>query len=103
MNLVPDFSEAAEWDLAEIVAYFDERSDSVSDRFRQGVEKTVRMLCWAPESGTACLFQNPAYADVRVTTIIGYSNYILFFRRLENSLQIVRIVHGARDYDKFFD
>jgi len=45
-------------------------------------------------------FQRNCHADVRVTTIIGY---ILFFRRLENSLPIVRIVHGARDYDKLFD
>ena len=103
MTLIPDFSDAAKWDMAEIVSYFDERSDSVAQRFEQAVEKTVQMLCAAPESGSLCLFHNPAFMSVRKITIFGYSNYILFFRRFENSLQILRVIHGARDYDKFFD
>ena len=101
MNLIPKFSEAAEWDIADIVSYFDDRNDSVSERFYQAVEETVRMLCNNPEIGE--IFQGDPTGTIRHRTIVKFRSYLIFYRRVDSVLEIVRIIHGARDYEKLFE
>jgi toxin ParE1/3/4 len=101
MSLRSDFSEVATWDMAEIASYFDERSDSVSERFYRAVDETVEMLCRNPEMGER-LRVDPS-GQIRVRTVSCFKNYLIFYRRTDAALEIIRVLHGARDYDNMFD
>ena len=101
MSLVSNFSENAEWDIADIVSYFDERSDGVSERFHQAVGETVEMLCRSPNLGER--FRADLTGQIRFRTISGFSNYLIFYRQVDTVLEILRVLHGARDYEDMFD
>ena len=101
MSLFSNFSEDAEWDIADIVSYFDERSDGVSERFHSAVNETVEMLCRSPELGER--FSTDSSGQIRFRSISGFRNYLIFYRQVDAVLEIIRVLHGARDYDDLFD
>ena len=101
MSLISNFSENAEWDIADIASYFDERSDGISERFHQAVGETVEMLRRNPELGER--FHADLTGQIRFRTISGFRNYLIFYRRVDTVLEILRVLHGARDYEDLFD
>ena len=36
-------------------------------------------------------------------SIRGFQNYIVFYRPLEDGVDVVRVIHGARDIQAIFD
>ena len=97
-----DYSPDARTDIVEIGAYFAERNPAVEERFNQAVSRTARMLADQPGLGKRCQFESPEYTDLRVRTIIGFRNYLIFFRSNPLTLTEVRIIHGARNYAEMF-
>ena len=100
MSLISNFSEDAEWDMADIVSYFDERSDGISERFHQAVNETVEMLCRNPNLGER--LSTDSSGQIRFRTISGFKNYLIFYRQVDTVLEILRVLHGARDYEDLF-
>ena len=41
--------------------------------------------------------------QIRYRTISGFRNYLIFYRRVDDILEVVRLLHGARDYEQFFE
>jgi toxin ParE1/3/4 len=37
---------------------------------------------------------------VRVWQIPGFENYLMFYRHIHQEIQIVRLLHGARDLER---
>ena len=105
MNMTPlnlDFADDATADITKIGFYFAQRDRNVESRFYQAVDKTVRTLASSPELGERCLFRNPQTREMRVWQVYDFSNYLLFYRVQSNTLQILRVIHGARDYAAIF-
>ena len=98
-----DFVDDAKADITEIGLYFAERDRNVEDRFYQALDKTVRVLCRSPNIGERCHFRNPRTKGMRMWLISGFSNYLIFYRVQGNILQILRVIHGARDNAAMFD
>jgi toxin ParE1/3/4 len=94
---------AAEDDLSEIGDYFDERNDTLSQRFYERFWKTVQMLTSSPNLGERCRFRNPAVKGMRVWQVDGFSNYLIFYRPKDDELQILRVIHGSRNYIAIFE
>ncbi|MDR1964334.1 MAG: type II toxin-antitoxin system RelE/ParE family toxin [Planctomycetaceae bacterium] len=102
MKLLPLSSNEAELDITMIVAYYNVQSNT-ADRFRVALNKTVEYLCEFPESGTKCRFQNPQYAGARMRTLDKpFNKYLIFFRQKGETLQFLRIIHGARNFKTLF-
>ena len=101
MSLTVCYAPAALLDINECVEYFESRDRSVADRFLESVKKTVEMLCGNPELGER--FRRDLTGTIRRRGIIKFTNYLIFYRREGTTLQVLRIIHGARDYDKLFD
>ena len=99
MTLTPRYSLDVQWDVEQCVEYFESQSDSVADRFRDAVAKTVRMLCDNPEMGE--LLRSDLTGQIRRRTILGFGNYLIFYRRVDTTLEIVRVIHGAMDGEPF--
>ena len=101
MTLTPLYSSAVQLDVEEYVEYFESQSDSVADRFRVAIEQTVKMLCDSP--GLGLRFHGDPSGQIRYRTISGFRNYLIFYRRVDDILEIVRVLHGAMDYETLFD
>ena len=58
--------------------------------------KRFESLAEHPLSGEA----QPKYgADIRFSTV---ENYLIVYRPIEQGIEVVRVIHGARDYDALF-
>ena len=97
LYITPEASQNAD-DIAE---YLEERNPSAAYRFAQALEQTAEMLCRNPELGER-LRADPT-GQIRYRTISGFRNYLIFYRRVDAVFEIVRVLHGARDYEQFFE
>jgi len=41
-------------------------------------------------------------SGVRSWTVTGFENYLIFYRPVEGGIEILRVVHGARDLENLF-
>lgn len=74
------FPEAEE-DIFETARHFDEYDESIVDRFFEAVDRTVGMLCENPDIGE--IFRHDPAGETRHRTIIGFQNYVIFYRHTE--------------------
>ena len=44
---------------------------------------------------------NPGLAGIRVSRIRRFKNYLIFYRVLDDGIEVVRVLHGARDIERF--
>jgi len=105
MNPTPltlDIAEDAQTDIAEIGFYLAERSRTVEDRFYTAFDQTLRLLAQAPGLGGRYQCSNPEMECVRIWRVNGFPNHLIFYRQQGDMLQILRVIHGARDYDTMF-
>ena len=101
MNLSHIVLPEARQDVVLCGDYLAERNLSAALRFADAFDATIEMLCRNPELGER-LRADPT-RQIRYRTISGFKNYLIFYRRVDSVLEIVRVLHGARDYEPFFE
>ena len=42
-------------------------------------------------------FDDPKLADLRSLPVTGFTNYLIFYRTTTTEVQVLRVIHGARD------
>ena len=94
--------EAVE-DIADLHYYFFERDASVAEKFLTCLDETYEMIANMPELGELYRFRDPAMKDARVRLVKKFSNYLIFYRIEADRIEILRVLHGARDYMNLFD
>jgi len=72
-------------------------------RFYAAVEDTLALLVAQPRMGTASRFRNPLLTDVRMCVVKGWENRLIFYRRVKGDIEVLRILHGARDIERLFE
>lgn len=89
-------SPAAENDLIDIWLAIAEDSPRAADHFLDVIAERILQLAAFPESG-------PRRQDIahgaRALTI---GNYLVLYRLTEQQVEMVRVVHGARDVSTLF-
>jgi toxin ParE1/3/4 len=88
----PRFTTEAWLDLEEIVRYIGTRNPSAAARLTDGVEET----CWR-------LARQPGLGQSRPDLLPGIrfiplGSYLIFYRECDEGIQVLRVLHGARDY-----
>jgi toxin ParE1/3/4 len=81
----------------EIASYIAEATPPSAERFLAAAERTIERLARMPLSGSLYSLEHPALTDVRMTPIQRFSRYLIFYRVVEDAVQLLRIVHSARD------
>lgn len=90
-------ARAAQRDLDEIWRYIGTFDVGAADRWLDAVERRFKILAEQSEAGKACPDLAPALRFLPV------GNYLIFYRPIENGVEIARVIHGARNYGpKFF-
>jgi toxin ParE1/3/4 len=90
-------------DLVEIADHIARDSIDASDRFLEAAETTFDRLAETPEIGSLCPFKNPLAADIRVWPVRRFKRYLVFYRPELKCIYVVRVLHGARDWQSLFE
>lgn len=95
----PQFIE----DLRGVAEFIAEQNVNASMRFLSSVEEMARHLSICPISGTACKFSQPIVEGSRMIAVKRFRNYLIYFRLLDGRVELVRLVHGARQQQTIFE
>jgi toxin ParE1/3/4 len=85
------------FDLAEIWSYIAEDSVRHADAFASRIDKTFRLLARRPGIGRT---RRELYLDLR-SFVVG--KYVVFYLPLKNGIDVIRVLHGARDIEATFE
>ena len=47
-------------------------------------------------------FQNSHLIGIRQWRVSGFENYLIFYRPIEDGIEVLRVLHGARDIEGLF-
>ncbi len=89
----------AQFDIIELAAFLDSHSPRVADRFLRECEATFQLLLTSPGIGSLYPTSVPRHQGIRVFPIRGFPNHVVFYFSREVAIEIVRVLHGARDLD----
>jgi toxin ParE1/3/4 len=106
MNSAPlrvDYAKEARTDIKEICLYFAQRVPEVRIRFRRAIAKTVHVLARSPNLGERYPCRNPRLKGMRRWQVDGFPNHVIFYRPVDDRLEILRVLHGARNYAATFN
>lgn len=81
----------AEEDLIELWIYIAQDNPSAADRLLDTIEQRCQALAENPLMGRL----RPDIAPELRYFIVG--RYLILYRTIENGIQIIRVIHGARD------
>lgn len=84
-------SPLAQTDINEIWDYIARDSIRNADRFIDRIEQRFGLLAANPRLGVA---RDDLRAGLRR---FGYARYLIYYRIIRGGVEIVRVVHGARD------
>ncbi|MEA5566780.1 type II toxin-antitoxin system RelE/ParE family toxin [Anabaena sp. UHCC 0399] len=87
----------------DLASYIAQDNLDISDRFLIAAEATFKQLAITPVIGKKCQFTHPGLADIRQISIKAFTKYLIFYRITESEVDILRVIHGARDIDSIFD
>lgn len=91
----------AEDDLADQAAwYIVKASPRIAERFLEAVEHTAEALLATPGLGVARTYRNLRLAGMRMTPVRGFGKHLIFYRQTREGIEIVRVLHGARDLER---
>jgi toxin ParE1/3/4 len=75
----------------------------VTDRFLAAVQQSFGTLARAPRAGVLCGFRKAALRRVRRWPVKDFENWLIFYIPKRNGIEIVHIIHGARDIQGLLD
>jgi toxin ParE1/3/4 len=92
----PYFSPSSLKDLQQILEYIARDKPGAALRHVERLEAECWMLAKNPEMGT---LHNDLLPNLRAWSV---GRYVVFFRPESDGIDVVRVVHGARDFPSLF-
>jgi toxin ParE1/3/4 len=78
-------------------------SPEAAIRFLDAAEESFQFLASMPDLGERQEFHRKDLVDLRVWQVRGFENYLIFYRPMEAGIEVVRVLHAARDIAAAFD
>lgn len=94
--------EAARRDLRESSAFIAEGSREEAGRFIDAAERSFKKLAGMPAMGVSYDAIAPALKGMRRFRVEGFEDYLIFYFPLNDGVEVVRVIHGARDLEEIF-
>ena len=98
-----DITPAAESDLDAEFDYLADRNADAARRFYKAAHETFAQLAEMPGTGTSYPSPPPKLAGMRRRLISGFRNYLAFYLTTDDSIQVLRVLHGAMDIEAVFN
>jgi len=87
----------ANLDLVEAALRIAEENPAAADRWLDIIDEKCRLLSQMPELGRR---RDDLASGLRSFPV---GNFVVFYRPIADGIQIIRILHGARDIPTLFD
>jgi len=89
---------SAEHDVDESARYIAQDSLEAALRFYDAVDETYRQLRLHPLRWPLYELPRPRLTELRKCSVKGFASYLIFYHVVEESVvEILRVLHGARD------
>jgi toxin ParE1/3/4 len=86
-------TDQAETELAEILDYLEERNPQAGARLATAIDERCTLLGQLPQMGRTREELGPSVRSVVI------EQYVLFYRVTATAVEVLRVLHGARDID----
>ena len=97
------FTALAEEDLDQIEDYISARDPAAAARVRATIVQQSLQLGNAPEKGMALRTpRGEQEIGVRLWPVSRYRNYLVLYRIEPERIRVLRILHAAQDWTRFF-
>jgi toxin ParE1/3/4 len=90
---------AAEADITELATHIAMDSMATAERFLECAEAAFTQLAETPYIGRPWVHVLARLKGLRVSSIPGFRNHLVFYRPSKHTIDVVRVLHGARDLD----
>lgn len=90
-------------DREGIAVYIGKDRSAAAVRFLAAARKALELLATMPEMGTILEFETETLSGIRYFAIPRFKNYVIFYRPLYDGIEVLRILHGARDIRSLLD
>ena len=89
----------AELDIADIAAYLARQSPEVACQFYDATTFTFEQLAESAEMGEVVRISNRRFDGLRAWQVRGFRNHIIYYFPVDGGIDVVRVLHAARDRD----
>ena len=90
-------------DIIDIYTYIGLRNVDAAERVVDAIERCIKGLAKFSGIGRLWSSSHPRLSGMRVAPVLPYRNYLIFFRPIENRVEIYRVVHGARQLERIVE
>lgn len=84
-------------DIIGQAAFIAQESPAAAIRFVDAVEETFERLVEIPGVGSSRSYLHPLLQDLRCWHVRGFTKVLIFYRFDEETVEIVRLIHGSQD------
>jgi len=89
-------------DLQSQADFIAKGSVDAAERFIDAAEATFEFLAASPLVGGLCNFRAAETAGLRRWPVRGFQNSIIYYRPITDGIDVVRVIHAARDVEAIF-
>lgn len=90
-------------DIIGIYVHIGLRNRDAAERVLDEIERVILFLSEWPGAGTLWKSSHPQLHDIRVIGLSKFRNYLIFYRVRNNTLELLRVLHGARDLERVIE
>jgi toxin ParE1/3/4 len=94
-------SEFVEPELSAIWDYIAIDNLDAADRFLEAAYGTFQELARMPGMGRTRSFPQARLNNLHSFRIHDFENYLIFYRPIQDGIEVFHVVHGARDLEQF--
>ncbi|MGD0294917.1 MAG: type II toxin-antitoxin system RelE/ParE family toxin [Terracidiphilus sp.] len=91
-------------DILSNAEYLEEHgSAETAQRFLDATKSTFEALAKMPKAGVLCTFRSPVLRPIRRWPVKGFENWLIFYQPRRDGVEIIHLIHGARDIESLFE
>ncbi len=93
----------AEEDLTEAYLFIGGDSPAAAERLLDAVDVASRFLLENPSAGRRRAFRSSRAHGIRSWAVKGFQAWLIFYRAVGEDVEVVRLIHGARDIPRLLE
>jgi len=93
----------AERDIEECFVYIGEDNLDIAVHFLVAVEDSIEQIGRNPFIGSSRKFANSQIENLRMWKVKNFTDYQIFYTVEEETIEIIRVLHGTRDLPAIFN
>ena len=83
--------------------YVEQGSPETAVRFLEAADAAFEQLARRPGIGAPRRYRKPQLSGLRMWPIPEFEKHLIFYRQTEDGIEVVRVLHGARDLKRLFE